>query len=194
LLLRFSMKNPLKILTQSRAANSLAIEVDYSLYTLLELFKARYWVDAGSDPSRGRSLEAEIQKRCTHIRERTNGKSSAVAGSSTRFRPYGLIFGVAFLFFSVGPFVAVKFLEAITVINDVGGDKAGLSGVWALLTLPLTVMIFMIGGMMDAERVVRWFNLAGQQNPQVDKHAHKKDPSPLVSLSWRDSEGAAERS
>jgi hypothetical protein len=163
LLLRFSMKNPFNIRTASRA--SLAIDVDYSLYTLLELFKARYWVDPHSDPNRGRSLEAEIQKRCTHIRERTNGKSSTAAGSNSRFKPYGLIFGVAFLFLSVGPFVAVKFLEALTVIDDIGGDKGSLSAVWALLTLPVTVIVFLIGGMMDAERVVKWFNLAGRQNP-----------------------------
>jgi hypothetical protein len=160
------MKKPLKIRKPSRAANSLAIEVDYSLYTLLQLFKARYWIDAHSHPNRGRSLEAEIQKRCAHIRERTNGRSSAAAGSSSRFRPYGLIFGVAFLFFSIGPFVTVKFLDALTVISDVSGDKGSLSGVWALLTLPVTVIVFMIGGMMDAERVVKWFNLIGRQDPQ----------------------------
>jgi hypothetical protein len=160
------MKNPLKIRKPSGAANSLALGVDYSLYTLLELFKARYWIDVHSHPRRGRSLEAEIQKRCAHIRERTNGKSSAAAGSSGRFRPYGLIFGVVALFFSVGPFVAIKFLEAITVISDVSGDKGSLSGLWALLTLPVTVIVFMIGGMMDAERVVKWFNLIGRQDPQ----------------------------
>jgi len=36
--------------------------------------------------------------------------------------------------------------------------------VWALLTLPVEVIVFMIGGMMDAERVVKWFNLDGRQN------------------------------
>jgi hypothetical protein len=65
---------------------------------------------------------------------------------------------------SVGPFVAVKFLDMINVINDVNGDKGSLSGVWALLTLPVEVIVFMIGGMMDAERVVKWFNLDGRQN------------------------------
>jgi hypothetical protein len=160
------MENKLPICDSSRGANSLAIEVDYSLYTLLELFKARYWIGPDSDPSRGKSLEEEIQKRCTHIRERANGKPSGAAGSSSRFRPYGLIFGVVFLFFSVGPFVAVKFLEAITVLNDVSGDKGSLSGLWALLTLPVTVIVFMVGGMMDAERVVKWFNLIGRQDPQ----------------------------
>ena len=148
------MENPLEIRDSSRGANSLALEADYSIYTLLQLFKARYWIDTG-----GRSLEEEIQKRCTHIRERTNSKPSPAAGSTSRFRPYGFIFGVVFLLFSVGPFVAVKFLDMINVINDVNGDKGGLSGVWALLTLPVEVIVFMIGGMMDAERVVKWLNL-----------------------------------
>lgn len=130
---------------------------DYSIYTLPQLFKARYWMD-----TQGRSLEEEIEKRCTHIRERTNGKAFAAAGSSRRFRPYGLISGVVFLLFSDGPFVAVKFLNIINIINDLNGDKSGLSGVWALLTFPIMVIVFMIGGMMDAERVVKWFNLDGR--------------------------------
>jgi hypothetical protein len=159
----FSMAKTLKIRNQSRGTNAITMETDYSIFTLLQLFKERYWIDSHRDPNRGKSLEEEIQKRCTHIRERTNGKPSV--GSSSRFRPYGLIFGVVFLSFSVGPFVAVKFLDAITVLNDVSGDKGSLSGVWALLTLPVTVIVFMIGGMMDVERVVRWFNLTGRQNP-----------------------------
>jgi hypothetical protein len=34
-----------------------------------------------------------------------------------------------------------------------------LSGVWAVLTLPFAVTVFLIGGIMDAERIVKWFNL-----------------------------------
>ena len=154
-----SLEDTLKIRNPSRGANLMTVEADYSIYTLLQLFKARYWID-----TRGRSLEEEIQKRCTHIRERTNSKPSPAAGATRRFRPYGFIFGVVFLLFSVGPFVAVKFLDMIKVINDVNGDIGGLSGVWALLTLPVEVIVFMIGGMMDAERVVKWFNLDGRQN------------------------------
>jgi hypothetical protein len=153
------MGNTLKIRNQSRGTNLMSIEADYSIYPLLQLFKARYWTD-----TRGRSLEEEIQKRCTHIRERTNHEPSTTAGSSRRLRPYGLIFGVVFLFLSVGPFVVVKLLDTINVISDVNGDKASLSGVWALLTLPVEVIVFMIGGMMDVERVVKWFNLDGRQN------------------------------
>jgi hypothetical protein len=161
----FSMANTLKIRNQSRGTHSMTIEIDYSIFTLLQLFKARYWIDPSSDPNRCRLLEQEIQKRCTHIRERTDGKPSAASESNSPFRPYGLIFGVVFLSFSVGPFVAVKFLDGITVLNDVSGDKGSLSGVWALLTLPVAVIVFIIGGMMDAERVVKWLNLGGRQNP-----------------------------
>lgn len=132
------------------------IETDYSTHTLSQLFKARYWID-----TRGRSLEEEIQKRCTHIRERTNGKPFAPAGSSGRFKPCGLIFGVTCLLFSVGPFFAVMFLDMINVVHDVNGDNGSLSGVWAILTLPVMVIVFLIGSMMDAERIVKWFDLDG---------------------------------
>jgi hypothetical protein len=67
--------------------------------------------------------------------------------------------GVFFLVISSGPFLAIEFLDTMNVIRDVSGDNALLSGVWALLTLPFAVMVFMIGGIMDAERVVKWFNL-----------------------------------
>ena len=137
----------------------MTFEADYSIYTLVQLFRARYWLD-----TRGSPLEEEIQKRCTYIRERANHKPSAAAGSSSRFRPYGLIFGVVFLFFSIGPFVAIKFLVMINVIHDVNGDTESLSGVWALLTLPFEVIVYLIGGMMDAARVVKWFNLDGRQD------------------------------
>ena len=69
------------------------------------------------------------------------------------------MFGVFFLAVSIGPFVAVEFLDLINVLADVNGDNALLSGVWALFTLPFAVMVFMIGGMRDAERIVKWFNL-----------------------------------
>jgi hypothetical protein len=100
--------------------------------------------------------------RCAHIRERINGRRSVAAGSGDRFKPYGLRFGVTFLLFSVGPFVAVLFLDVINVVNDVNGDNGSLSGVWALLTLPVMVIVSLIGSMMDAERIVKWFALAGR--------------------------------
>ena len=158
LIRRFSMESISKIRKQSPGTNSL-IEPDYSGFTLVELFRARYWVDIKL--ARESSLEDEIQKRCEHIRERTNRKAWAGAGSTTAFRPYGLILGVVFLCFSIGPFVSVRFLSMINLIKDVNGDKVSLSGLWALLMLPVLVIVSMIGGRMDAEHVINWFNLDG---------------------------------
>ena len=158
--LKLSMENTLKMVSRSGEGNS-AKAADYSIYTLVELFKERYWVDANSDPNRSRSLEEEIQKRCAHIRERANHTASS-ATSSKRFRPYGFMYGIVFLFFCVGPFVTVSFLKLINVIADVDGDIIGLSGVWALITVPLLIVVFLLGAMRDAERVVQWFNLAGR--------------------------------
>jgi hypothetical protein len=162
------MENALAIGNPPRGMNSPTIEADFSIYTLRQLFKARYWVDAKSDSTRSRYLEKEIQKRCAYIRERINRKPSAGAESGTRFRPYGFIFGVAFLSCSIGPFVAVKFFDLINLVNDVSGDQLTLSGVWALLTLPFAVLGFMIGGMMDAARVVKWFDLASRQDIETN--------------------------
>ena len=130
-------------------------ESDYSIYTLQQLLRARHWFDA----NRGRWLEDEIQKRCAHFREPNKRKGSAATGSGSRYRPYGLMLGVFFLVVSSGPFLAVEFLDSMNIITDVNGDNALLSGAWAVLTLPFAVMIFLIGGIMDAERVVKWFKL-----------------------------------
>jgi hypothetical protein len=162
------MENTLETANQTRAINATTIEADFSMCTLRQLFKARYWVDAESDSTRGHYLEKEIQKRCAFIRERINGTPSAPAKSATRFRPYGFIFGVVFLSCSIGPFAAVKFLDLINVIHDVHGDQLTLSGVWALLMLPFAVLTFLIGGIIDAGRVVKWFELGGRQEPQTN--------------------------
>ena len=45
------------------------------------------------------------------------------------------------------------------IMTDVAGDYALLTGLWAVLTLPFAAMIYLIGAMVDAERVVKWFNL-----------------------------------
>jgi hypothetical protein len=145
----------LKIANQSRGT----IQADYSIYSLIQLFEARYWIDNSGEPNRASSLEEEIGKRCAHIRERINGKPYAAAGSKSRFRPHGLIFGIVFLCVSIGPFVTVECLDMVNVIGGVNGDKGSLAGVWALLTLPVAVIVFLIGGMTDSERIVRWFNL-----------------------------------
>jgi hypothetical protein len=144
---------------QSRQTNVVPGEADYSAYSLQELFKLRYWFDADREPRGESRLEAEIRKRCAHIQERTSQTHSAANGSAHRYRPYGLIFGVVFIALSSGPFVAIKFLEALGIITDVAGDYALLTGLWAVLTLPFASMIYLIGGMIDAERVVKWFNL-----------------------------------
>jgi hypothetical protein len=156
----FSMQSISKIRKPSPGTNPLS-EPDYSVYTFVELFRARYWIDI--ELARQSSLEDEIQKRCEHIRERINGKAWAAAGSTTPFRPYGLICGVVFLCFSIGPFVSVRFLNMINLIKDVNGDKVSLSGLWALLMLPVVVIVSMIGGRMDAERVINWFHLDGRK-------------------------------
>ena len=156
----FSMESISKIRKRSPGTNPL-IEPDYSVYTLVELFRARYWIDIKL--ARQSSLENEIQKRCEYIRERTNDKAWAAAGSTTPFRPYGLIRGVVLLCFSIGPFVSVRFLNMINLISDVNGDKVSLAGLWALLMLPVVVIVSMIGGRMDAERVINWFHLDGRK-------------------------------
>jgi hypothetical protein len=148
----------LKMAIQSGETNRMIAGADYSLYTLQQLLEARYWFNADRDPNRGRRLDEEIQKRCARFQAPTRRKGSAT-GTGNRYRPYGLMFGVFFLVVSSGPFIAVEFLDTMNIITDVNGDNALLSGAWALLTLPFAVMVFMIGGIMDAERVVKWFRL-----------------------------------
>jgi hypothetical protein len=143
----------------SQQTNVVPGEADYSAYSLQELFRLRYWFNADREPRGENRLEAEIRKRCAHIQERTSQTKSAADGSAHRYRPYGLIFGVVFIVLSSGPFVTVKFLEALGIITDVAGDYALLTGLWAVLTLPFAAIIYLIGGMMDAERVVKWFDL-----------------------------------
>jgi hypothetical protein len=162
------MENTLEMGNRSRRVNSLTIQAGFSIYTLRQLFTARYWVDAKSDSARGRYLEKEIQRRCAYIREQTNRAPSAAAESATRFRPYGFILGVVFLACSIGPFVAVEFLDVIHVTSHVNRDPLSLSGVWALLTLPFAVLGILIGGIRDAGRVVHWFDLAGQQDTEIN--------------------------
>ena len=129
---------------------------DFSTYTLRQLFEARYWIDPAAEPFRSRYLESEINRRCTYIWGRTNRE-----GLVARFRPYGFIFGVAFLACSIGPYAAAEFCAWIKVPGDPQPEPLTLSGVWALITCPFAVLAFMIGGIADAGRIVEWFNLAG---------------------------------
>jgi hypothetical protein len=159
--LNSSMAIALKLAHQSGETNSMTAGADYSIYTLWQLLKARYEFDANGHPNHGRWLEEEIQKRCARFQAPTKRErsKSATAGSGRRYRPYGLMLGVFFLAVSSGPFLVVEFLDTINAMTDVNGDNALLSGVWAVLTLPFAVTVFLIGGIMDAERIVKWFNL-----------------------------------
>ena len=156
---QWSMGIALKIADQAGETDPMIAEADYSIYTLLQLLKARYWFDADRYPNRATWLEEEIQKRCARFQEPTKRKGSAATDTGSRYRPYGLMLGVFFLVVSSGPFLAVEFLDAMNLVTDVNGDHALLSGVWALLTLPFAVLVVLIGGIMDAERVVKWLNL-----------------------------------
>lgn len=147
----------LGLVNQSAKTNSTSGDADYSICTLRQLLVARQALDA--DGHRGRHLEEEIQKRCGYYQDPAKWKGSVAAGSGRRYRLYGLMAGVFCLAVSSGPFLAVEFLDAMSFIADVNGDNALLSGVWAVLTLPFSVMVFIIGAMMDAERVVKWLKL-----------------------------------
>jgi hypothetical protein len=149
----------LKIVDQTSETRPTTVARDYSVYTLRQLLKERYWIDTDRLPDGCGAIEREIAKRCERFKESTRRKGSAATAAIKRYRPYGFILGVAFLLISSGPFLAVEFLDAMHLIADTHGDHALLSGVWALLTLPFAVMVVIIGGIMDAERVVKWLNL-----------------------------------
>jgi hypothetical protein len=155
----FSMGIALKLANQSGESQPMTAEVDYSIYTLWQLLKARYEFDANGHANRVRVLEEEIQKRCDHFQASSERKGSAARASRRRYRPYGFMLGVFCLVVSSGPFLTIQFLDTINAVTDVNGDNALLSGVWAVLTLPFAVTVFLIGGIIDAERIVKWFNL-----------------------------------
>lgn len=143
----------------SGEANPMSPELNYSIYTLQQLLKARRYFDAHHCPNREKSLEEEIQKRCAHFREPTKRRRSAASATSgNRYRLYGVMAGVFFLVVSSGPFSAVEFLDAMDLVIDANGDNALSFGVWALLTLPFAVTVSMIGAIMDAGRVIEWLN------------------------------------
>ena len=146
----------LKIADLADENNTTTTEPDYSHYTLQQLLIARYRRDAGYDEDAGdKNLEAEIQRRCARFHR--TGALDTDLGS--RYRLYGFMFGVLFLAVSSGPFLAVEFLDFINLLVDDNGDNTLLSGVWAVFTLPFAVVVFMVGGIMDAERIGKWFNL-----------------------------------
>ncbi|HZA55264.1 MAG TPA: hypothetical protein VE616_13515 [Candidatus Udaeobacter sp.] len=127
-------------------------EPDYSRYTLRQLLEARHGFYSERYPQGERRVEEEIQKRCAYSQEAT----SRTWSSDTRYRPYGLIFGIAVLALSIGPALVFAFLDSMALIN---ADDALLWILWALLTLPFAVIVFIMGGIMDAERIVKRLGL-----------------------------------
>ena len=154
---------------QSRTIELLTGGADFSIFTLRELFTARHWIDGASNAARNCLLEKEIQRRCSYIRGRIDRPSSAEAKSNGRFKPYGFILGLVALFSSIGPFLVVEFFDMINIFRDPGADTMTLSGVWAVVTSPFAALAFLLGGIMDAGSVVKWFNLAGRQAAKRDR-------------------------
>ena len=153
------METALKMADPANDRGPMIANADYSIYTLRQLLKARCWLDADRSADRRALIEKEIQNRCAYFQQSTKRRGSTATGMRSRYRPYGLMLGVFFIVVSSGPFLTVEFLDAMNFIPDVNGDHALLSGVWAMLTLPFAVMVVLIGGMADAERVVKWLNL-----------------------------------
>jgi len=131
-------------------------EPDYSIYTLRQLLETRQWFDADGYSRRIARLEEEIQKRCAHLQGETSRKGSTTRGSGGRYRHYGLIFGAIVLAVSIGPMLVFELLGMMGLIN---ADDALLWALWALFTLPAAVLVFLVGGIMDVERVVKRFGL-----------------------------------
>ncbi len=149
----------LQLVNRSAQANTMTGEPDYSIYTLRQLLMARHWFDLDGYSGRGSRLEEEIHKRCAHSQDSSKRQGSVTARSRSRYRLYGLMAGVFCLVVSTGPFIAIEFLDAMNIITDVNSDTSLLPGVWALLTLPFSATVFMLGAIIDAERVVKWFKL-----------------------------------
>ncbi|HEU4340905.1 MAG TPA: hypothetical protein VFU31_04980 [Candidatus Binatia bacterium] len=124
-------------------------EPDYSSYSLPQLLEARQWIEARQYPDRENRLELEIRKRCDHFREVADSNSAC-------YRSYGLKLGAPVLGLSIAPMVVGELLDMMGIINP---DNDLLWGLWALLTLPIAVTVFIIAGVTDAERVVKWFDL-----------------------------------
>ena len=143
------------------------IEPDYSSLTLTELFSARYWMDKLPRES---SLEYEIHRRCEHIQQEVTGKIRTTGTRS--FKPYGLRVAVIFFCLTIGPFSTFTYLNAISLIKG-GDDTVTLSGVWALLTLPALVLISMIGGRIDAERIIKCFHLSGSKSDSTKNYFYE---------------------
>jgi len=130
-------------------------EPDYSTYTLQQLLAARQWSDADGPTDRKSWLEDEIRKRCAFFQDAAKHRGATSSGSATQYRPWGSIFGSAALGVSIGPMLVSQLLDTIGFIGE---DHVLLWDVWALLTLPIAVIVFLIGGIKDVERVGKWFH------------------------------------
>jgi hypothetical protein len=129
-------------------------EPDYSTYTLQQLLAARQWSDAAGPPDRKSWLEDEIRKRYARFQDAAK-HLGPTSRSATQYRPWGSIFGSAALAVCIGPMLVSQLLDTIGFIGE---DHVLLWDVWALLTLPIAVIVFLIGGIKDVERVGKWFH------------------------------------
>jgi hypothetical protein len=132
--------------------NALIADPDYSAYAFRRLVEARRWFEADRYPYRERRLEAEIQRRCAHLHEATTRQ--ALVSHSIRYGPFGIIFGAAALGASIAPRLIFQFLEMVRLVNS---DSMLLCDLWALVTIPVAVTVFAIGGFVDAYRVAKQF-------------------------------------
>jgi hypothetical protein len=132
--------------------NPMTREPNYSIYALRQLLQARHWIEVEPSLHGARGLEEEIHRRCAYSQEPTRSTRNREA----RYRPYGLLLGVAILALSIGPVLVFALLDIMDLMNP---DDALLWSLWALLTLPFAVIAFLLGGIMDAERIVKRFGL-----------------------------------
>jgi len=78
-----------------------------------------------------------------------------VFDTTRRFRCWGAIFGAAALTISIGPKILFQVCELLGLVNS---EDILLWNLWALLTLPFAVTVFLIGGIKDAGRILDWFH------------------------------------
>lgn len=147
----------LRIESQPVESKPLAVPQDCSVYPLTQLLRARHKLLAEREHKRARLLEEEIQRRCAGLHRKS--AAQAADGSGGAYRLYGVMAGLVFLMLCSGPFIAVEFLSLIGVVPDASGDGAFLTGLWAVVTLPFAMCVYLIGAIVDAERIARRLNL-----------------------------------
>lgn len=155
--MRAPMAVTLRIESQPVESKPLAVPQDCSVYPLTQLLRARHKLLAEREHKRARLLEEEIQRRCAGLHRKS--AAQAADGSGGAYRLYGVMAGLVFLMLCSGPFIAVEFLSLIGVVPDASGDGAFLTGLWAVVTLPFAMCVYLIGAIVDAERIARRLNL-----------------------------------